>query len=138
MLGRAHFHSSPFNSTSNLSLTNKLADHKLSPVTEVFNRKLDSDDPADTSCRSEESLTGNSSFSGSSTTPDGHFEKLKILAGKNGKILSLAPKIEIHSADVNDDDEVFDGINGFGQLAFKKRKSLGNEKFLLLIHSNTV
>jgi len=136
MLGQGHFHSSTFNSTSNLSLTNKLANHKLSPVTEVLNRKLDPDDPA--SCRSEESLTGNSSFSGSSTTPDGHFEKFKFLAGKNGKILSLAPKIEIHSADVNDDDDVFDGVNGFGQLTFKKRKSLGKDKLLMLIHSNTL
>lgn len=87
------------------------------------------------SCRSEESLTGNSSFSGSSTTPDnGQFDKFKILAGTNGKILSSAPKIEIHQVDdgvnVDDvDDDVFDGFSGvncFGHLNLRKQQTIGN------------
>ena len=97
------------------------------------------------SCRSEESLTGNSSFSGSSTTPDnGQFDKFKILAGTNGKILSSAPKIEIHQVDdgvnVDDvDDDVFDGfsgVNGFGHLNIRKQQTLGN--LIFLTHSKSI
>ena len=109
--------SSSFN--SHLSKTNKetrtvaeLSGTKPEPEVGPRNR-------ATTSGRSEDSPTGNSSFSGSSTTPDAAFEKIKNLAGKCST--SAAPTIQVErievvgddDVNVDDDDEVFVAQNGF-------------------------